>query len=215
MTMFFSRAAQSKAIMTSMEQRYHDIQSKVETTRQTLSEATHKLERQNKLTEDLEHLKQMVEQAADQANTSDTQSSAASAVDILESLPTKGPTSKAVDYASIVEQLQSKLAVKDSQERNEQAERQRAADEITATVRRLEEKSANVRAKIEQIALYEESLKTRRAQLMATKREREALKAVQEAKKKEEEALVRNVVCGETFSIRFKLSKLFSIDTFQ
>ncbi|XP_059091989.1 plectin-like [Tigriopus californicus] len=185
------RAAQSKAMMSTMEERYLDIQNKVETTRQTLSEAKGKLERQNKLTEDLEHLKQMVEHAADQARPSET-ANLTSTSDILNSLPSNGLPSKKVDYASIVKQLQTKLAVQDCEERSEQVERQRAANEIAATVRRLEEKSANVKAKIEQIALYEESLKTRRAQLMATKREREALKAVEEAKKKEEEALVRH-----------------------
>ncbi|TRY70426.1 hypothetical protein TCAL_16454, partial [Tigriopus californicus] len=169
-------AKQREAMMSTMEERYLDIQNKVETTRQTLSEAKGKLERQNKLTEDLEHLKQMVEHAADQARPSET-ANLTSTSDILNSLPSNGLPSKKVDYASIVKQLQTKLAVQDCEERSEQVERQRAANEIAATVRRLEEKSANVKAKIEQIALYEESLKTRRAQLMATKREREALKA--------------------------------------
>ena len=65
-----------------------------------------------------------------------------------------------------------------------------AAAEIAATVRRLEEKSAGVRAKIEQIALYEESLKARQAVLLASKKEKEALIAEEMAKRKEEEALV-------------------------
>lgn len=181
------RAAKSQEMMASMVTRYKDIKTKVQSTRLTLAETSDRLDRQNQLTADLDQLKTMTQElaikqeahqaAAEENNAENADANAASA-----------SGDKKVDYASIVEQLQNKLAHQDAEEQNAADRKKAAAFEIAATVRRLEAKSAAVRAKIEQIALYEESLKTRQAQLLATKAEKEATIAEEVARKKEEEA---------------------------
>ena len=105
--------------MSSMVDRYHSIRSKVTDTRANLSDAAQKLERQEKLSADLNQLRGMTEELAAKhaaaAEAREREANANSAIAAkLGGVQQDGgnavSNSKKVDYAGIVEHLQAKLA---------------------------------------------------------------------------------------------------------
>jgi len=110
------------------------------------------------------------------------------------------PTVEPSQSESSVSSCSSKAATNDHEE-VEEVEDDALAIDLNESVQRLEAKCAGVREELGRMALSEQYMRTKQAQLKAKKKEKEAEEAVQRAEQKEREALEMRRKVAETMRL--------------
>jgi len=201
------RADLSQKKMESMQEKYTHMQVKVETTKKTLNEAQDRIVRQDKIQETVKNLQERAQVYAEKM-TQRQESSALFCAEIADfdfpqplinyeeddvkegSIESTGSSScsehqqlrtdSSTDHVTSLDQSEKPVAESEDDEDLQ--------INLESSVERLEAKCAGVREELGRMALSEQYMRTKQAQLFAKRREMEAKQAMLKAEIKEKEA---------------------------
>jgi len=177
-----TRAELSHQKMECMKIKYTDMQDKLERSRRTLQTAQDRIDRQNQVTNTVRNLRQKADLYESKLKMKNLlQEGAGTGFDFPQPL---------INYEEEEAKEREKSVSNDHEEIKEFSEEveDALAIDLNDSVQRLEAKCAGVREELSRMALSEQYMRTKQAQLKAKKKEKEAEEAVERAAQKEREA---------------------------